>query len=209
MSEPILALSQKENTWSGPKIELNLSFDNLREYQWKRLLDTLWGSTGISGPFVERYHPFQPDPEPTPIVQPDPTATYSQFGAFELQAGVRVGIEVLVTRSLFECVSLLIPVAMFENVQLQVGDPCLNVVQNRLYDLSIGLYKIVSYDIASIGVDRGCELLMELVSDPRARERFMKQGNFLARDETLAAIRVEPKAYEEVMQKLRWIPAIS
>lgn len=201
----ILALSPTGPYWSGSKAEVNLSFDNLRDYQWERLLTMLWKYPGISGPFENRY---EPDSEtiPTSVKMPQPTDTYSLFGAYEIESGVRAGFEMLVTRSLFECVSLLIPLGMFSNVTSDPQDPGLNLIEDHFYTLALKVYEVVTFDIAAIGVDRGCQLLIELVGDPNLRNAFFKQGNFLARDDTLAALRLEPKAYQEVQPTLRWCP---
>ena len=48
--------------------------------------------------------------------------------------------------------------------------------------------------------------LAEFMDDRAVRDAFVKAGNFLARDDTLAAIRLEPRAYKEVMPSLRWCP---
>lgn len=202
----MLQLASGGQYWSGAKAELNMSFDNLLDYQWTRLLKALWSSPKISGPFEKRYLPNEPEPPKVEPMTPEPTATFSQFGAYEFSPEVRVGIEVLVTRSLFECVSVLIPLNMFANVQPQPNDPGLQIIEKAFYDLAVRLYETTTFDIAAIGVNRGCQLMVEMLSSPEIRSAFLSAGNFLARDDTLAGLRVEPKTYQEVMPSLRWCP---
>ena len=178
----------------------------MRNYQWERSLKALWAYTSISGPISARYHPGEAYPPATALILPDPTATYSQFGIWEVAPNVRAGIEVMVTRSLFECVSVVIPVRMFANVTVAPDDPGLHALEKLLYDLALYLYQTTTFDIAAIGIDRGCQLLTEFIIDSEARDAFVREGNFLAGDDMLGAIRLEPRNYKEVMPALRWCP---
>jgi hypothetical protein len=202
----LLQLAETEPFWSGPLFELNLSFDSLRNYQWERLLRALWATPSFSGPLSALYHPGKASPPTTALILPDPTATYSQFGIWEVEPDVRAGIEVLVTRSLFECMSVVMPVIMFANVGVEPEDAGLQALEKLLYDLALNLYQTTAFSIAAIGIDRGCQLLMDFIVDSAPRSAFVKAGNFLARDDTLAAIRLEPRVYKEVMPSLRWCP---
>jgi hypothetical protein len=82
----------------------------------------------------------------------------------------------------------------------------LQALEKLLYDLALNLYQTTAFSIAAIGIDRGCQLLMDFIVDSAPRSAFVKAGNFLARDDTLAAIRLEPRVYKEVMPSLRWCP---
>ncbi len=203
----MLQLSKEANVWRGPKLELNISFDALREYQWKRLIDAFWQYPHVSGPYQARFHPHDlPQLHPIDIRYPDPTATLIQFGAYQLQADLQVGFELLTTRSLFECISLIIPLGMFADAVPQRDDDDIAAIIDHYLNIALTLYDTVTYDIACMGFDRGCDLLLELVSDRAARERFLKRGDFLVRDDALAALHVSPRQYEEVKPRLRWGP---
>jgi len=200
----MLTLATKEPFWGGDALELSLSFDNLRDYQWDRLLKALWAAPGMAGPFETRYVPHAPEPAAIPLTTPEPTATYSLFGALEVLPGVRAGVEVWVTRSLFECVTLLLPLNMFESAEANSEER--RTIEKTFFDLAVRLYEVTAYHIAVIGIDRGCQLMGELVSDNDTRRALLSQGNFLARDDILAALRLEPRNYQEVMSSLRWYP---
>src|SRR5262245_35713732 len=108
--------SQPSQYWEGGHYELNLSFDNLREKQWERALKLIWGSPGISGPLAARYIPGAETSEAVKVQVPPPTATMTQYG--QLQIGrIAVGFDLQMTRSLFECISVLIPISMFEGIE--------------------------------------------------------------------------------------------
>lgn len=203
----MLQIATQGDHWSGDKLELNMSFDTLRDYQWKRLTKALWEITGITGPYETRYIPGQPEPEKSEIRVPEPTATYSEFGAFEFVSGVRVGIEILITRSLFECVSVVVPLKMFENITPTREDTGLLELERVFYTIGITVYQTATFSLATIGINQGCLLLLELLTDTASRDNFIKTGNFLARDDALAALKVQPRLYKEVMPTLRWCPA--
>jgi hypothetical protein len=201
-----LATRPADQYWGGDQLELNFSFGNLRDYQWKRLLNGLWNYSGMTGPFADRYIPRQTEPEGVEIRLPDPTATLSQYGAYELAPNVRVGIEILCTRSLFECVSLLIPLAMFEDLPHDPQNPDFQALERTLYDLALYCFKITPFDIAVLGVNRECQLLVEMLDSPSLREQFFKTGNFLAQDESILALKGDPKSFARVLPTLRWAP---
>lgn len=202
----MVKLATQGDLWSKDKIELNMSFDTLRDYQWKRLVEAIWKMPGLVGPYEDRYIPGQPEPEKSTIKTPEPTSAYSEFGSWEIQPGVRVGIEVLVTRSLFECVSILIPIKMFENVTSDDDNEGLQEVEKALYDFALALYKTTTFSLAAIGINRGCQLIVEMLTDQVVKDAFVKTGNFLARDDSLTALRLQPRTYKEVMPALRWCP---
>jgi hypothetical protein len=196
----MLKLSYSENPWNGDTFELNMSFDTLRDYQWERMLKALWAYTGISGPYESKYIPGKDEPNKIKVATPEPTATLSQYAAFEIAPEVKVGVEILITRSLFECVSLAIPVDMFE------AGTDLAPLQQAYYDMALSIYETTTYTIAAIGLNRGCQLLMEMMAYPDTKSQFLKMGNFLARDDALAELKLSPQAYKEVKPSLRWYP---
>jgi hypothetical protein len=202
----MLKVAEQGDFWAGDKLELNLTFDTLKDYQWDRLMKALWSYPAVAGPFEDRCFPGQPEQPKIDIKKAEPTATYGEFGTFEFAPGVKAGIEVLVTRSLFECVSILVPLNMFDGVNAEPGNEGLQVLEKAFYDLAVKLYETTTYSIGTIGVNRGCTLLMEMITDNAVREEFIKTGNFLARDDSLAALRLQPRLYKEVMPALRWSP---
>ena len=202
----MLQLATQGEFWSKDKLELNMSFDTLRDFQWKRLIEAIWALPGITGPFEERYIPGQPEPNKKAMQTPEPTSAYSEFGIWEIQPGLRIGIEVLVTRSLFECVSILIPIKMFDNFNPEDDNEDFKALEQSLYDLALKIYKTTAFSLAAIGMNRGCQLIVELVGDPAVKDAFVRAGNFLARDDSLMALRLQPRTYKEVMPALRWCP---
>lgn len=201
-----LKLSYDEQSWDGDTIELNMSFDTLRDYQWERLLKALWEYPGMQGPLEARYTPGQETPKTLPMSIPDPTAALSQFGIFEVEPNIRCGAEILITRSLFECVSIAIPIKMFSNVTPERTNEELLYLESIYYELALKLYEITTYTIAAIGINRECQLLMEMIANPQVRDELVKTGNFLARDDALAELRLRPQNYQEVKPSLRWCP---
>jgi len=203
----MLRVAQQGDFWSGDKFELNMTFESLRDYQWDRLIKAIWSYAKIHGPYEERYSPGQPEPPKTEAKKAEPTATYTEFGIFEIAPDVKVGLEVLVTRSLFECVSILIPVKMFENFNTAPESADYQALVQAFYEMALEMYQMTTFSIAAIGINRGCQLLLEMVTDQAVRDVFVKQGDFLARDDALGALRLQPRLYKEVKPTLRWAPA--
>jgi len=198
----MLLLASSAPYWGGDCIEVNLSFDNLRDYQWKRLIQAIWDYPSISSPLKSRYQLNEPLPPITEMLIPEPTATFSQFGTIKLAPDITVGFELLITRSLFECVSVLIPLRMFE--PLTSDDH--RLIEKQLFDFTMYIFDTVSFDIAAFGVDRGCQLLVEMLSNENARTEFLQKGNFLIREDVMIALRMEPKSYKAISKFLRWAP---
>src|SRR5690242_8461062 len=98
--------------WEGGHYELNLSFDTLRDRQWQRVMQTIWSHSALQGPLPERYVPGEEFGELIGIQAPPPTATLTQHGRMKIGEFV-IGCDVQATRSLFECVSVLVPLGMF------------------------------------------------------------------------------------------------
>lgn len=202
----MLMLSLNDNPWGEDTVELNMSFDTLRDYQWERLLKALWSYPIITGPLDSRYTPGGGIPNLIPVTVPDPTAAMCQFAIVEVAPGIGAGAEVWITRSLFECVSVAIPLKMFRGVTSDPDDTGLLQIEYVFQDMALDLYDITTYTIAAIGVNRGCQILMEMITEPQLREELIKMGNFLARDDALAELRLRPQNYQEVRPSLRWCP---
>src|SRR5438105_2966046 len=126
--------------WNGGPYELNLSFDMLRDKQWQRIMQTLWEQPALHGPLSERYTPGQPIPEQIPVQTPPPTAAMTQHGVLKV-GEVVVGCDIQATRSLFECVSLLVPVTMFRDLtpstSLRQEHPELQTLDELFYDIAL------------------------------------------------------------------------
>jgi hypothetical protein len=207
-----LALAQHTTPdvyWAGGEYELNLSFGLLRDRQWQRLIEALWVHEALSGPLAARYIPGEEIPGPAAIEVPEPTAAQTQYGVLYV-ADLVVGCGVLATRSLFECVTVHVPVGMFdgivvtedaEPVQLQI-EP----LDHVFHDLALTLYEIVPFDLATIGYLAGPQLVEELQTDTAQRLALFSVGNFFARDAVLSKLKAWPENYPAVRAGLRWIP---
>src|SRR3954471_24113862 len=101
--------------WEGGNYELNLSFDMLRDKQWQRMIQAIWEHSSFYGPLAERYTPTGAVPAQVAVQVPPPTATLTQHGQLKVGNAV-IGCDVQATRSLFECVSILVPVGMFDGL---------------------------------------------------------------------------------------------
>ncbi|NJL93713.1 MAG: hypothetical protein HC915_08250 [Anaerolineae bacterium] len=150
--------------------------------------------------------PGCPEPEKQPIRVPEPTDAYTAFATLEFGPQVRAGIQVMITRSLFECISLVVPTGMFEGVTAEPANPGRLAIEQAYFKLALELYKTTAFSIATLGVERGCQLLLEMIANPQERDSFLKTGNFLASDDALGALRTQPRTYQEVMPALRWCP---
>lgn len=203
----MLKLATQEPFWGGACVELNMSYDNLRDHQWKRLLEAVYAYPGWDGPYEARYTPQQPTPAKAAISIPEPTAALTQFAAWEIAPGVSVGVELFVTRSLFECVTVSIPLRMFDGATPALEDPTRQALEKKLYEMAVHLFDVVTFDIAALGIDRGCQLITEMVTDDAARTSFLQTGNFLIREDSLIALRLNPRMYESVGKYLVWCAA--
>jgi len=187
--------------WSEPQLELNLTFDTLREYQWGRFIKHLWAQETLIGPFSSRFDPSSPPQAVRPMV-PEPTATLSQYALMQVTSTLQVGVEILLTRSLFECVSILVPLNMFPDPHPESDE--VQAAHQSLYKLALALYEVGAFSIGTLGVGIGLFLLAELMADDQLRSQFIKHGSFFARDDILAVLRLSPEAYPEVKPALRW-----
>lgn len=207
-----LALAQHTTPdayWAGGEYELNLSFGMLRDRQWQRLIEALWIHEAFDGPVAARYIPGVQVPDPAPIEVPEPTAAQTQYGVLTVE-GMGVGCSVLATRSLFECVTVQVPVGMFDGIA--VGDDAVTTglqiapLDHVFHDLALVLYEVVPFDLATIGYLVGPQLVEELQADTRQRLALLSTGNFFARDVVLFKLKAWPENYPVVRPGLRWIP---
>src|SRR5262245_12357743 len=97
--------------FEGGHYELNLSFEALRDREWQRALEVIWEHESLYGPLSARYYPGGNVSERTSVQAPPPTATLVQHGQMKVGDAI-VGCDVQATRSLFECVSIMVPVHM-------------------------------------------------------------------------------------------------
>lgn len=203
--------------WQGGNFELNISFDLLNSNQWKQVIAFLWSNDNILGPYADRYIPNESPLDTDIIPFPEPTATYTQHTVLKI-GPVQLGLDILITRSLFECVTLMIPVGMFSD--LVIGDNAEKpypltenktrlLIENEFRELALNLYRIVPFTVASMGWNRECQLLTELIYEEKLREKFFALGNSLMTDTALIKCKMKPTDYEQVHPSLRWIPPVS
>lgn len=196
--------------WEGGNYELNMTFEMLRDRQWHQIIQTIWEHSAMYGPLAGRFSPL-PNAQPggkQAIQAPPPTAALIQHGMVKIGA-LQVGCDVQATRSLFECVSILIPLGMFEGIEggagVRLRNPQLSVLDEIFYDIALAVYDTVPFQIAAIGYERACQLISELRTDSEARHHFLVSGNFLAQDQTLLEIEPDLSAYQVVRPNLRWL----
>src|SRR5205085_10597097 len=109
---------------------------------------------------------------------PPPTATLTQHGQMKIDQPDQVdqsdqpvvGCDVQATRSLFECISVLIPVGMFEGLageqqQMRQRRAELVALDELLVNVALAIYDVAPFKIAAIGYERGCQLPIELRSN--------------------------------------------
>ncbi|MCI0714222.1 MAG: hypothetical protein L0154_28965 [Chloroflexi bacterium] len=198
--------------WEGGNFELNMSYEMLQGDDWKRVIEALWANESIVGPLVSRFVPGQEIPETHAIEIPEPTAALTQHGILHVGEQA-IGIDVLITRSLFECITLMAPVGMFAN--LTAGsksnpyplndNPARQSLEKTYRELALTLFKVVPFSIASLGWNRECQLLAELTFEEDALKNFLSTGNSLITDKALKACKVDPTSYEEMLPGLRWL----
>lgn len=210
---PLLAVAQHSDPlryWQGGNYELSLTYSALRDRQWGGILAALWAYPHLTGPISARYHPGGGQPTPTPVQAPPPTATIIQHGQIRF-GGLLVGCDVQATRSLFECVSLFVPIGMLSGLagglNMRRTHPELSDLDALFYDIALHIYDEVPFDFAAIGYERGCQLLAELSEDGEARHNLLVGGNFMGRGEALRQIESDLSQYQQPRPDLYWMPA--
>ena len=184
--------------WSGKNFELNLSFGTLRDFQWKRLINALWESNALHGPLQSRYIPSETTPANTAIQFPAPTDTFIQHGSLQSDS-FTVGIDVLVTRSLFECITISAPNGMFKSPSQDIPDDVkVHQVFTLYKQLAVALHGSVKFHIASIGWNRDCQLMTELEADANKCKQFFERGNFFATDTAIERLGRKANEFEQV-----------
>ncbi len=215
MQSPTLSLATHDHEnlyWNGGNYELNMSFDALRDKQWQRVLQAIWAHPLLHGPLENRYVPGTTAAE-TAISMPPPTATQTQHGRIRI-AGDAVGCDVLATRSLFECVSVLVPLGMFagitgSGVYVRRLNPQLGTLDQLFSEIALAVYDAVPFRLAVIGWERECQVIAELRSDAAQRDELVALGNFFAPDETLRLLNIHDETYPAPRPTLRWAAAKS
>ncbi len=204
----VLASHEQENLfWDGGHYELNMSFEALRDKQWLRVMQAIWGHPNMFGPLETRFVPGGRATETT-ISIPPPTATQAQHGQILVAPGA-VGCDVLATRSLFECVSVLIPLGMFDGIRHGTADPrkdnpALGLIDQVFAAIALAVYDVVPFKLAAIGWERECQVVAELRSDDAARAALVREGNFFAQEEVLRQLNIPMDEYQPVRNGLRW-----
>ncbi|HLY28997.1 MAG TPA: hypothetical protein VKQ72_21810 [Aggregatilineales bacterium] len=211
-NRPLTVANHSEGTayWLGSGYTLSMSFDTLRDKQWQRLMHVIWEHPALYGPLRDRYAPGEDPTARLPIEALPPTASITQHGQIRVGEAV-VGCDVQATRSLFECVSIMIPITMFEGLEsspsIRKAHPELEALDNIYYDIALHVYDVLPFKIAAIGYERECQLPLELRSEPVLRHDFLLTGNFLATSDVLNALEGDLSRYQAVRADLHWLPA--
>ncbi len=196
--------------WSGGGYTLSISFDTLRDKQWQRLLEVVWQHAALYGPLMHRYIPGEDPAAQVAIETLPPTASITQHGQLKVGDAV-VGCDVQATRSLFECMSILVPVTMFDGLENNAGvrkaHPELEALDSIYYNIALHIYDALPFKIAAIGYERECQLPLELRSEPVMRHDFLVMGNFLAAADVLQQLEPDLSRYEQVRANLYKQPA--
>ncbi len=211
MTNMLTAASYTDNAsyWEGGHYELNLSFDTLRDRQWQRVMQTIWSYAALHGPLAARYIPGEAAGELIGIQVPPPTATLTQHGQMKI-GGLVIGCDVQATRSLFECVSVLVPLGMFAGIaggpQVRQSHAELDALDKVLYDVALHAYDVAPYKIAAIGYERGCQLPAELRGNADLCQAFLAAGGALMQEDVFRSIGLNAADYEQARPNLRWLP---
>jgi hypothetical protein len=195
--------------WRGGDYALNLSFSTLRDKQWARLVQAVWEHPALDGPFAERYIPGASG-ERAPIQTPEQTATWIQHGRLEID-DFWVGCAVQATRSLFECVTVQVPIGMFDGLTGETGGATAATIRlealDHLYqNIAVAVFEMVPFELANLGYLSECQLVTELQFNTRRRLELLGQGDVFIRDDILRLLNVSPEDYPAIRPDLRWIP---
>src|SRR5688500_11630882 len=123
-------------------------------------MGVLWEHPALYGPLAERYIPGDSLREQIAVKSARHTASLTERGQINIGYAV-VGVDVQATRSLFECISILVPIGMFEGltpgVQMRQQNPQLQALDEIFYDVALKIYDASPFKIAAIGYERGCQ----------------------------------------------------
>jgi hypothetical protein len=194
--------------WEGGNYELNLSFDMLRDKQWQRMIQAIWEHSSFYGPLAERYTPTGEVPAQVAAQVPPPTATLTQHGQLKVGSAV-IGCDVQATRSLFECVSILVPVGMFDGMsgeaQVRQEHEELLELDQVLVEVALAVYDVAPFKVGVIGYERGCQLPAELQGSADILRTFLESGNAIVHDDVLRSLHIDGGQYEQFRANLRWL----
>ncbi len=207
MEEHVLSLAshvERQSYWTGRLYELNVLFSSLRDDQWRQVLDVLWGVEPLIGPLSARYYPGV-EIATAQCQVPPPTAAITQHGMLSINHLVAVGCNVLVTRSLFEGVSIQVPQGMFANL-IPAEAPRVSPLETMFKDLALAIYHQVPFRLGCVGWDRECPLEAELQRDSSLVDSLFAVGGFFAAGDLLGALHVDPLTYPQAADDLRWVP---
>ncbi|MBI5959750.1 MAG: hypothetical protein HY866_13495, partial [Chloroflexi bacterium] len=172
--------------------------------QWQRIIETIWRHDAISGPFAERFIPGTAG-EAVSIQVPAPTDALAQYGSICV-GSLQVGCMVLATRSLFECVTIQVPIGMFDGLNAELARRRIDALDEVYQDITLAVFDSVPFDLANMGFQCECRLVAELQVDTQQRRKFIEGGYFYARDEVLQSLGVWPEDYPLAHNGLRWVP---
>ena len=164
----------------------------------------------LIGPFTQRFLPGDWPDSAAPLV-PESDAARTQYAGLQIEPeSLEVGCGVLITRSLFECVSLQVPLGMFDGLEVDPHNKfALQIAPlDRIYqEIALAVFDVVPFDLANIGFQCECRIVAELQIDARQRLELLAHGSFFARDDALSLIGVTPEDYPAARPGLRWISA--
>jgi len=195
--------------WRGAGYGLNLTFAPLDDMGWEQVLSTLWHDTRLFGPLASR--PNVGSETPALVTQRYPASSdmLTQHALFTINE-FTVGCDVQISRTLFESVSVQIPLSMFNGFDRSdpraEDHPELAAIDAIYYEMALAIYAVRPFQIAAIGVERGPVTLFELSSNPQARHDLLVHGNFLADEDFLSAIEPDLRDYEPIRPGLRFKP---
>lgn len=209
---PLLQLAahnKPEAYWSGGDYALNLSFSTLRDLQWERLLQAIWDHPALDGPLAARYLPGEPV-ESVARQVPEQTATWIQYGRLEIE-DFWVGCSVQATRSLFECITVQVPLGMFDGLTGADGAAIapnihLEMLDHLYQDIAVTVFEAVPFELANLGYLSECQLVAELQFNTAQRLALLGKGNFFAHDDILKLLNARVDDYPAIRPALRWIP---
>lgn len=201
MSLTLAHAQHPDHYWLGGRYELSLTFDPLSDAQWKWITKSLWDYPMVNGPLADRFSPGSIAPDLIAPLPPDPASSAVYYAQLAID-NLLVGAKIQITRALFECVSVQVPLAMFDGIadraNVRALHPDLARLDNLLLDWAFALFEDVSFQIAAVGYERGCQLTDDLRSNGQARHDFLLHGNFLIREDILSQIDDDHGAYHEV-----------
>jgi hypothetical protein len=97
----------------------------------------------VNGPLADRFSPRGTVPDLIAAQPPDPASSAVYYAQLAID-NLLVGAEVQITRALFECVSVQVPLAMFDGIadrpDVRALHPDLERIDNLLLDWAFTLF---------------------------------------------------------------------